>query len=192
MPAPKALVSWLQPPTSTKRKRTIDDDDLDITSDKENLNTPPKPKQPKSRDSSTLKSTTPETNKSALKLYTATLKAIDKHVGQLDRQVKKMQYENRWTTMTDTYATAVMTYLPAVKTLLDMDEKLAFNLFLSMADASHCSDMNATAKMPGVGDSEAVFKSLDESLPPLIAKRERRHVSLKVKLGFWEFPLDGL
>ncbi len=175
MPAPKSLTNWLQPSTSTKRKRPTDNNGGDIAdpSDKENNDTASKVKQAKSSKSSKSKPATPKVNKEAQKLYTDTLKAIDKGIDHLDREVKKILIGSSYAITTDTYAEAAIKHLASAKKLAGLDERLAFNLLLSIADASHCANMNATAKMSGVGDSEGIFKVLDHGLMLLIERREK-------------------
>ncbi|KAH7118406.1 hypothetical protein EDB81DRAFT_667689 [Dactylonectria macrodidyma] len=72
------------------------------------------------------------------------------------------------------YATSARKHMGAVKKLVPMDTTLAFNLLLSMADASH-TDLDATWKMCGTpcDNSIPTFKQLDEALLPLIEAREK-------------------
>ncbi|KAH8742470.1 hypothetical protein F5883DRAFT_430897 [Diaporthe sp. PMI_573] len=75
---------------------------------------------------------------------------------------------------TSSYATSTRKHMSAVKKLVAMDTTLAFNLLLSMADASH-TDLDATCKMCGTpcDNSIPTFKLLDEALLPLIEAREK-------------------
>jgi hypothetical protein len=52
------------------------------------------------------------------------------------------------------YASSVHKHMAAVNTLLATDDTLAFNLLLSMADASH-TDLDATCKMCGAPTTAA-------------------------------------
>ena len=113
----------------------------------------------------------PKLNKEAIKSYKDTIKAIDKRVDHLDKEVKKIQAGNSRAIMTETYAESAGKHIVTVEKLASIDEKLAFNLLLALADASHCPDMDATAKMSGYGDSKEVFEKLDSALLPLIQQR---------------------
>ena len=75
---------------------------------------------------------------------------------------------------TASYATSAGKHVPFVKKLAYLDTTLAFNLLLSMADASH-TDLDTTIQMGGRVDvdSTPVFHKLDEALLPLIEKRAR-------------------
>ncbi|KAH8656305.1 hypothetical protein BGZ61DRAFT_467014 [Ilyonectria robusta] len=85
------------------------------------------------------------------------------------------------------YASSVQKHMAAVHTLLATDGTLAFNLLLSMADASH-TDLDATCKMCGTADDSSIptFKLLDEELLPLIQMRERPACQ---KPGLSEVPM---
>ena len=162
-----------------KRKRNAKDDGEAQGSDKENDQpthraTAPKTKQTKTANSAKPKKTTAAgTNKEAKKLYTDTIKALDKRVDELDKIVKTMD-PNSTTITTSTYATSARKHMDTVGKLVAMDTKLAFNLLLSMADASH-TDLDAACKMCGTicDNSVPTFKLLDEALLPLIEAREK-------------------
>jgi hypothetical protein len=113
------------------------------------------------------------TKKEAKKLYTDTLKALDKGVDDLDKKVKTMN-GNSTAITTSNYASSARKHISAIKQLVAMDIIMAFNLLLSMADASH-TDLNASIKMCGTpcDDSSPTFKLLDEALLPLIEAREK-------------------
>jgi hypothetical protein len=187
MPATKSLDSWLEKPASGKRKRAaaVDYGDSGEASDKENISSkkapPAKKRQTKAsiaaKAPSTAKTTAvkPKKNndaKDAKKLYTETLKAIDKCVDELDKKVKTMS-GNGSSITTASHATSAGKHLTAVKKLAAMDQVLAFNLLLSMADASH-TDLDVSFKMCGTTDnaSTPTFKKLDEALLPLIDARD--------------------
>jgi hypothetical protein len=171
----------LEPPATTKRKRTAAVvDDIDSDSAKENIGTKKKAKtQPKAvSKAAPKKTTTPKaapknanSAKSAKTLYTETLKAIDRRVNELDKKVKAMS-GNSTAITTASYATSVGKHMPAVKKLAAMDPILAFNLLLSMTDASH-TDLDASMKMCGTpcDSSGPTFAKLDEALLPLIVER---------------------
>ena len=162
-----------------KRKRNAKDDGEAQGSDKENDQptrraTAPKTKQAKTANSAKPKKTTAAgTNKEAKKLYTDTIKALDKRVDELDKIVKTMD-PNSTAITTSTYATSARMHMGTVGKLVAMDTKLAFNLLLSMADASH-TDLDAACKMCGTicDNSVPTFKLLDEALLPLIEGREK-------------------
>lgn len=163
-----------QPP---KRKRDTEDDVEAQGSDKENDQPTRSAKAKQARTANSAKPkkiTAAGTNKEAKKLYTDTLKAIDKRVDELDKKVKTMSGNSAAIT-TSTYATSVRQHMGAVKKLVAMDTTLAFNLLLSMADASH-TDLDATCKMCGTtcDNSTPTFKLLDEALLPLIEAREKQ------------------
>jgi len=131
-------------------------------------------KKAKTTNSATSKKTTSAaTNKEAKKLYTDTLKALDKGVDELDKKVKTMS-GNSTAITTSNYASSARKHISAIKQLVAMDTILAFNLLLSMADASH-TDLDASCKMCGTpcDKSAPTFKLLDEPLLPLIEAREK-------------------
>ena len=164
-----------------KRKRaTAHAQSLESESDKENGElSRPKTKVAKPSTKATPKTTTtsakkPSSNsnaKEAKKLYTDTLKAIDKRTAELDRKVKAMD-PNSWSLTTSDYAIAARKHLPTVQKLEAMDPVLAFNLLLSMGDASH-TDLDASMKMCGEPGDESgpTFEKLDAALLPLIEAR---------------------
>jgi hypothetical protein len=73
---------------------------------------------------------------------------------------------------TAAYATSAGKHLSTANRLVAMDPILAFNLLISMADASH-TDLDTTPNMFGTirDDSTSTFKKLDEALLPLIEAR---------------------
>lgn len=75
---------------------------------------------------------------------------------------------------TSNYAMSAREHMATVKKLITMESTLAFNLLLSMADASH-TDLDATMKMCGTPCDSSVptFSLFDEALLPLIEARER-------------------
>ena len=168
----------LKPSSSAKRKRDAEEDEAQ-GSDKENDQPTRRAKAPKKKQAGTAnsanhkKTIAPGTNKEAKKLYADTLKALDKRVDELDKMVKNMS-PNSAAITTSSYATSVRKHMGAVGKLVAMDTTLAFNLLLSMADASH-TDLEATCKMCGTpfDNSIPTFKQLDEALVPLIEAREK-------------------
>ncbi|KAM3514205.1 hypothetical protein MY11210_002196 [Beauveria gryllotalpidicola] len=92
--------------------------------------------------------------KEAKKLYIDTLKAIEKRVDELDKKIKTMSGNSSAIT-TSTYAMSARKHMAAVKKLVAMDSTLAFNLLLSMADASH-TDLDATMKMCGTRCDDSI------------------------------------
>jgi hypothetical protein len=169
------------------RKRTAID--LDTDSDKENVasksvkkrqatigrNGAVKPSKDIPRAGSAKKKTA---DRDAKKVFSDTVKAIDKGVDTLDKKVKAMD-PNSWRITTSNYATSAGKHLGAVKNLAGLDPVLAFNLLLTMADASH-TDLEATIKMCGTpcDNSGPTFKRLDEALVPLIETRSAPSVHL--------------
>ncbi|POR34063.1 Glycoside hydrolase family 43 protein [Tolypocladium paradoxum] len=166
-----------KPSSSAKRKR--DTKDNGEGSDKENDHAArpaeaSKRKQVRTADSAKPKKMTAGgTNKEVKRLYTDTLKALDKGVDELDKKVKVMS-GNSTAITTSNYATSAREHMGAVKKLVAMDTTLAFNLLLSMADASH-TDLDTTCNMCGTpcDDSIPTFKLLDAALLPLIEAREK-------------------
>ena len=168
-------------PVAAKRKRTAPVvDSIDSDSEKENIGTKKKPKmQPRTASKAAPKKTTAtkaapkksDDTKEAKKLCTETLKAIDKRVDELDKKVKAMNGNSKSIT-TASYATSAGKHISAVKKLAAMDPILAFNLLLSMADASH-TDLDTNFHMCGTDDdsSAPTFNKLDEALLPLIESR---------------------
>ena len=182
---PRKLDGSVKP--SEKRKRSGDDDDIDdidsADSEKENnkISTRPKAKQvktaakPEAKAAPRAKTQNSGSLRDAKKLYNDTVKELNKHIKALDMKVKAMSPNSR-AIMIDSYARAAVKHLPAVKKLAAMcvDEAvpLAFNLVMTMADASH-TDLNKTAKMCGYGDSEVPFGKMDEKLLGLIEQRKK-------------------
>ena len=167
MPPKKSLTGRSQPAAASTaaRKRKAQDQDL---SDKENIDNT----APKQRKSNT-KAKIPTNHREATKLYKDTIKAIDTRTDKLDREVKKLQCGNSYAITTDNYATATGKHVRAARKLADLDLKVRFNLLMAMADASHCSDLNATIKMCGTecGSSQGVFELIDEALLEVIESR---------------------
>ncbi|KAJ3544924.1 hypothetical protein NM208_g2767 [Fusarium decemcellulare] len=144
MAPPKSVSDWLKPATSAKRKRDHPQDEE--AQDVEEQNNPHRQaKTPKTAKSAQSKTTAAASSKEAKKLYSDTLKAIDKHIGELDKRVKAMN-GNGWDITSADYAIASREHLGTAEKLIAMDPILAFNLLLSMADASH-TDLDATIKM---------------------------------------------
>ena len=186
MPATKSVDSWLEKPANGKRKRAavVDYADSGDVSDKENIITkkaqPAKKRQTKpftaAKPPSTAKASTAanpkESNntKDTKKLCTETLEAIDKGIDGLDKEVEKMD-PNSWMITTEDYATDAVKHVPTVHKLAAADPVLAFNVLLSVADASH-TDLDATPKMCGEYDAcTPMFKRMDEALLSLIDAR---------------------
>ena len=167
---------------STGKRKRVALDLMDHNAiDKENLDTneqqPVKKKQAKLPASAkttktSTKSQPSNSSKEATKLYTDTLKAIDKGVAELDRKVKRIG-RDLWALTTSDYAKAASQYVDIVGKLAKSDPVLAFNLLLSLADASH-TDLDATPKMCGepFDESTPTFRKLDQALLPLIEARE--------------------
>lgn len=182
MPAMNRFDNSSEKPATGKRKRAPDVDYADSgdASDKENISskTAQPAKKRQARTPATVKTTTaskPKKNddvKAAKKLCSETLKAIDKRVDELDKKVKTMSGNSRSIT-TASYAVSAGKHLNTFKKLAAMDQVLAFNLLLSMADASH-TDLDVSFKMCGTTDdaSTPTFKKLDEALLPLIDTRD--------------------
>ncbi|KAF4462462.1 glycoside hydrolase family 43 [Fusarium albosuccineum] len=172
MAPPKTVTDWLKPATSAKRKRDHPQDEEAQDVGEQNNIPSRKAKTPKKAKSAQSKKTTVVSSKEAKKLYSDTLKAIDKGIGELDKRVKAMD-PNSWDITTADYAITSREHLGTAEKLITMDPILAFNLLLSMADASH-TDLNATVKMCGTGcdESTPTFEMLDEALLPLIQERE--------------------
>lgn len=168
------LTSQLKHSRSAKRKRDTNKGD---DSDKENATT--RPAKATKRQPEEANSVTPKKpsslglSKEAKKLYTNSLKALDKRIDELDKKVKTMSGNSSAIT-TSNYATSARKHMGAVKKLVTMDTTLAFNLLLSMADASH-TDLDATWKMCGTpcDNSIPTFKMLDDALLPLLEAREK-------------------
>ncbi|KAF4972613.1 hypothetical protein FSARC_886 [Fusarium sarcochroum] len=114
-----------------------------------------------------------ERMKAAQRLYNKTIKSIDRNIQTLDRKVQS-SLGARWPYTTSDYAEHIPMHFKAVDTLTYLDLRLACNLLLSMADASH-TDLNTDAKMCGSKDDESIptFKKLDEALLPLIKARKK-------------------
>ncbi|KAK3691316.1 hypothetical protein LTR37_018677 [Vermiconidia calcicola] len=167
---------WLAPPAGTKRKRA-EPDYADNAFEKEKLENVPNEDAPppKRKSTKTTAKVAPKKTgvdaKEGKKLFTETIKAIDKRTAELDKSVKTMSGNSRAIT-TASYASSVFKHVSAAHKLAAIDRILAFNLVLSMADASH-TDLDATIKMCGTTDdrSKPVFKALDELLIPLIEQR---------------------
>lgn len=172
MSSSKSLDTWLLPTVDGQRKRKDVDHEAGDTSDKENSMTSQK-KQKRTRTAPTsrakgLKSKAKQTDTlgggNSKKAYNDSIKAIDKEVASLDKQIKSMSGGLRYPSITtDDYAMVMSKRLPAVTKLAELDSKLAFNLSMSMADATH-TDLDSHPKMCGFGDGDKAFKSLDESL----------------------------
>lgn len=130
------IASWLKPSISAKRNRDVEDNGE--AQDFDEVNDPPiRPKKAARTTSSTntkSKNTVASANKDAKKIYTDTLKALDKGIDKLDKKVKVMS-GNSTAITSSSYASSVHKHMAAVNTLLTTDSTLAFKLLLSMADA---------------------------------------------------------
>ncbi|GAB0134881.1 hypothetical protein EsDP_00003235 [Epichloe bromicola] len=170
-----SLTSQLKPSGSAKRKR--DTRQKNDNADKENdAIRPAKATKTQTETANSVtarKTSSVGLSKEAKKLYTDSLNALDKRVDELDKKVKTMNGNSTAITTSD-YATSARKHMAAVKKLVAMDTTLAFNLLLSMADASH-TDLDATAKMCGTPCDESIptFKLLDDALLTLVEAREK-------------------
>ncbi|KAF5120839.1 hypothetical protein E5D57_013175 [Metarhizium anisopliae] len=166
-----SLTSQLKPSGSAKRKRDTTYKSND--SDKENDITRPTKATKTANSATATKSSSVGLSKEAKKLYIESLKALDKRVDELDKKVRTMSGNSSAIT-TSSYATSARKHMGTVKKLVTMDTTLAFNLLLSMADASH-TDLDATSKMCGTpcDNSVPTFKLLDDALFPLLEAREK-------------------
>lgn len=175
-----------EPSSPPRRKRTRDTYEGTIDSEKENVTEgdtlPPKRKKhtktkltvtstskPSKKPATKASPKVRNASKEARKLYDETLKAIDKAIAALDKKAKDPTNIGVMFN-TDDYASEVNLHLATVDKLVQMEANLAFNLLLSMADASH-ADLGAAMKMCGYGDSEQEFRTLDETLLPIIESR---------------------
>ncbi|KAF4984593.1 hypothetical protein FZEAL_270 [Fusarium zealandicum] len=174
MPPQPSVTKRPEPSSSARRKRDTKDDWEAQDAGQANDTPSHRPKKAARTASSAKPKTTTaaSVNKDAKKLYTDTLKAVDKRVTDLDKKVKVMNGSSKAIT-TATYPNSVRKHIPAVKRLITMDKTVAFNLLLSMADASH-TDLDATCKMCGVeyDDSTEVFEQLDDLLVSSIEAQE--------------------
>jgi len=111
-------------------------------------------------------------SKEAKKLYTDTLKAVEKRYIELDKKVKAMSSNSSAITVTN-YATSAAKHANTAKKLDGVGETvLAFNFVMALADASH--RRISSWKMSGDGgECCEYFARLDEALLPLIEKRDR-------------------
>ncbi|CAG1960443.1 unnamed protein product [Fusarium graminearum] len=112
--------------------------------------------------------------RSAKVLYDDTLSMIDRNVRVMDRQVSGETGDDPLDYTTDDYARLVCRHSKIVNALAVVDNTLAFNLVLSMADASH-TDLDTTLEMCGEdpGETARYFQSLDNLLLPLIKYRQQ-------------------
>ncbi|KAL6917206.1 hypothetical protein ACHAPO_005990 [Fusarium lateritium] len=105
-------------------------------------------------------------------LYDDTIKMIDRNIQIMDRKVVgELGAEPRDYT-TEDYAKLVCRHSKTVKTIASVNNTLAFNLLLSMADASH-ADLDTSVEICGENESARYFQRLDNSLLQLIKARER-------------------
>lgn len=172
MPHVGGLDGWLKPSNTSKRKRAVEvEDDVHILEKENGDGKPPKKKRPGTKQKLAAKTGT--TAKQAKKLYSETLKALDKEISKLDKRVRTMDRNSIFAINTCTYADEASEHLPAAMELAHLDTTLAFNLLLSIADASH-ADLNVSIKMSGYDESSSdVFRTLDVVLLPLIEGRAK-------------------
>lgn len=123
---------------------------------------------------SSQQATTERRGRSAKNLYDDTLKMIDRNVRVMDRKVSGETDHDPLDYTTDDYAKLVCRHSKTVKALAEVDNTLAFNLVLSMADASH-ADLDTTLEMCGEDPAETAryFQSLDNLLLLLIKARQQ-------------------
>ncbi|VTO85115.1 unnamed protein product [Fusarium graminearum] len=86
--------------------------------------------------------------RSAKVLYDDTLSMIDRNVRVMDRKVSGETGDDPLDYTTDDYTKLVCRHSKIVNALAVVDNTLAFNLVLSMADASH-TDLDTTLEMCG-------------------------------------------
>lgn len=201
------LDTWLAPPAAIKRKRAAAVvDEVHSDSEKENVGTTKKAKTQSKKTSeaapkkNSAAKATPKKDaskaapkkvndaKGAKKLYNETIKAVDKKVDDIDKRVKKMN-PNGYAITTATYASFAAKHIPSTDKLANVGSVLAFNLLLSLADASH-TDCDATPKMCGTpcDASGTVFRKLDDTLLPLIDSRAAEGLPLKHADALPEVP----
>ncbi|KAJ4255977.1 hypothetical protein NW762_009051 [Fusarium torreyae] len=160
---------------SAKRKRDINNSE---TQDDNETNIPPLHSAKVARTSNNAGSSgrrdeDDRKSKAAQQLYDKTIKLIDKHIQTLDRKVQ-CSLGARWPYTTSDYAEYIQRHLKTVDALACLDLRLACNLLLSMADASH-ADLDTDAKMGGFSGDASIptFKKLDKALLPLIKARKK-------------------
>ncbi|RGP81078.1 glycoside hydrolase family 43 [Fusarium longipes] len=117
---------------------------------------------------------TTEQSEQARRLYDDTLRIIDRNIRVMDKRVFKDTFDgNMDYTMTD-YAKLVHPHFTTVKRIAALDIALAFNLVVSMAEASHNDNSTAPRWTDGSSDEwNTIFKALDSLLLLMIKARER-------------------
>jgi hypothetical protein len=120
------------------------------------------------------KQITTERSEQTKMLYDDTLRIIDRNIKIMGRKVYGEIGGDPWAYTTANYAILVCRHFKTVQDVAAVDNTLAFNLVLSMADASH-TDLDTTTKMCGMNcdESTPTFQRLDKLLFPLIKARER-------------------
>lgn len=191
---PGTLQAWIQPPASSKRKRgdnDVADDDSESAQDAvlpSNTKVPAFRKDTLSKEPARKKQANPKTKstaavlkakvlkptnaaKEAKKLYTESVKLVEKRYLALDKKVKAMNPNSRAITVS-TYAYTAVKHLDAAEKLASTGETvLAFNFVMALGDASHRSI--PSFRMSGdTGDCDAEATKLDEALLALIEKRD--------------------
>ncbi|GKU06410.1 hypothetical protein FLAG1_08100 [Fusarium langsethiae] len=127
-----------------------------------------------SNQSSSQQAVTERRGRTTKMLYDDTLKMIDRNVRVIDRKVFQERGGDPRAYTTDDYAKLVYRHSKTVKSMAAVDNTLAFNLLLSMADASN-ADLDTTVKICGedADESARYFQSLDNLLLPLIKARQQ-------------------
>ncbi|OBS24323.1 hypothetical protein FPOA_04868 [Fusarium poae] len=105
-------------------------------------------------------------------LYDDTIKMIDKNIHILDGKVVGELGANPRDYTTEDYAKLVCRHSKTVKAIAPVNNTLAFNLVLTMADASH-ADLDTSVELCGENESTRYFQRLDNWLLQLIKSRER-------------------
>lgn len=106
--------------------------------------------------------------KAAQKMFDSSVKTTEKAVAAPDREVKALGGNTRSIDISS-YAAVATKELHYVAKLSEMNIVLAFQLMLSVADAT-VTDLDATIRMCGYGDRESDFEAHDEALLSLLTK----------------------
>ncbi|KAF5247779.1 hypothetical protein FAUST_563 [Fusarium austroamericanum] len=161
----------MSPPPS--RKRTASQDETHAVHDSHSSKAA-KTVPSASQQNNSQQADTQRRERSAKNLYDDTLKMIDRNVRVMDRKVSGETGDDPLDYTTDDYAKLVCRHSKTVNALAAVDNTLAFNLVLSMADASH-ADLDTTLEMCGEDPAETAryFQSLDNLLLLLIKAREQ-------------------